>query len=725
MEGHNLVPVCSHDGIPYLVQSTSGDALTYNLSESFDLHDTSICQSVEIQPKNSRIQANNCHVPYSKSNDSMKKQSSTRRILKLMSPTKLLSRNKSTASKEDLDIFENKEAPKDIDLLDDVADSENINLSNVGNYSSGAHNSVVVVGNDHGNPFSNKLGNKPKPLTNHDREKSIEQIMKMIILPTDANNDTTLTTKQNHDKTGSRIFSTQREKQVDMSIGLRLAAKDKLDIMTGHTPIKGEEGNESTPTKKLMIVPDNNIFRKAMQMSTKSPFKKKKDESSQNKKTTAICSSGLSQQPTILRTSEIDPSVHQTTIPSANELLIHARICALLEGYDTLLESRAKAGKRWFSFGDLVGVSRKDLEAMYFGSSSHKSETPPLSEKLSFSPPVLGNPFENLPVDNHSMISSSSSEEELKNVPHARGKSNAPRAMKPHPSTIRSLLECTDDLVVEGYFNETIGNDLDDFDGTSIQVSIFSSQKQRQFIVCYRGTIAQHAKPLRSKATYKLDSSGVNDIFGRSYILDLETKIFDVLQRLTLSNPFCDVTFTGHSFGGGLALIGAVRCAESHQDITVSFHGFGIPKIGQEDFRLRAHSLPNLRIIRVEHAADYFIDLPAEPWEHVGHTITIDYATDKKRTMVNPRWNESDLVVAHAVAYKFGKKKVNNLLNQRVRCAIDSKSKKHQGRLDHEMRNYLHALEHFTHMGSQWVTSFANELGTGIITEGNELRSLV
>ena len=36
-----------------------------------------------------------------------------------------------------------------------------------------------------------------------------------------------------------------------------------------------------------------------------------------------------------------------------------------MEGYDKLLETRAKAGKRWFSFGNLVGLSRKDLENMY------------------------------------------------------------------------------------------------------------------------------------------------------------------------------------------------------------------------------------------------------------------------------------------------------------------------------------------------------------------------
>jgi hypothetical protein len=48
---------------------------------------------------------------------------------------------------------------------------------------------------------------------------------------------------------------------VDMSIGLRLAAKDKLDIMNGSTPIKkGDNTTNDTPSKKLIIVRQKGIF---------------------------------------------------------------------------------------------------------------------------------------------------------------------------------------------------------------------------------------------------------------------------------------------------------------------------------------------------------------------------------------------------------------------------------------------------------------------------------
>jgi len=154
---------------------------------------------------------------------------------------------------------------------------------------------------------------------------------------------------------------------------------------------------------------------------------------------------------------------------------------------------------------------------------------------------------------------------------------------------------------------------------------------------------------------------------------------------------------------------------------------FGVPKVGQSDFRLRAHSVPNLRLIRVEHATDIFVDLPTEQaWEHVGHAITINYSKNKKRTSINPFGTEGETVTATAHAYKFGKKDQNSTTpSKHRRYPIDPRAKKIQGKHDHEMRNYLHALEHFTHMGSQWVKSFANELGNGIVTAENEMRLVV
>jgi len=731
------------------------------------------CSSLDSKPS-SEMQ----DFPSSKPESSSKQ--SKIRIMKLMSPKKMLGRKKRNPAKEDLDIFEEKEEQKPIDFLDDD-DDENQQSSKSFDSSILAFTAMEVpklqsdcpFSSINNMPFNSYTSNSTRPaaLKEEDRKKSIEQVMHMITANTHNDQERHHIVRipipkpapmkydrrgKSIDKVFSQLFSPQKNSEndnVDLSIGLRLAAKDKLDIMTGSTPIKGEDAND-TPSKKLIIVPEGNVLKKSLKLATKSPFKRRSTKYTQKSKQDPKKSLFPDTAPPddnkniLLRTSEVEPSVHQTSIPEATDLLIHARVCALLEGYDKLLETRAKAGKRWFSFGHLVGVSRKDLENMYLiaigqkpqipmfiGEESEKlHEPPPLPQARSspFNTPRLGNPFENPVKDGQSLKSfpSAYSNDSKGTAVNYRKRSSAFKAMKPHPSTIKSLLECTDDLIVEGYFNETIGSDndlIEDIESTSVQVTVFSSQRQRQFIVCYCGTIGQHAKPSRSKATCKVDACGVNESFGSSYLLEMEEKVFQLVDKLISENPFCDVVFTGHSFGGGLALIGALRCAEKNQDMTVSCHVFGVPKVGQSDFRQRAHSMPNLRMIRVEHASDIYVDFPlGQTWEHVGHTITINYSTNKKRTSINPFGNEGETVTATACAYKFGKRDQNTTAPAKHRrTPMDPRTKKMQGKLDHEMRNYLHALEHFTHMGSQWVRSFANELGNGIVTAENEVRLVV
>ena len=87
----------------------------------------------------------------------------------------------------------------------------------------------------------------------------------------------------------------------------------------------------------------------------------------------------------------------------------------------------------------------------------------------------------------------------------------------------------------------------------------------------------------------------VSPSFKAAYFeANLERKIFDLLSKLSTENPFCDVVFTGHSFGGCLAIFGAMRYAEKFPMMTVSCHVFGTPKIGGCALRQFIHSLPNL-----------------------------------------------------------------------------------------------------------------------------------
>lgn len=333
--------------------------------------------------------------------------------------------------------------------------------------------------------------------------------------------------------------STEKAPQapVDMDIGIKLALPEKIGVMRGlETPSNSSRTrlasdqesdgmNDSsffpTPQKKLMIVPEASMFNKAMNF--KSPFKtgNKKEKKSHIVKIIDT-SKSTQKDDIILRSSELQPSVHQMKIPSSTEILIHARVCALLEGYDVLLERRAKERKRWFSFGQLVGMSRVDLQNMYLSAIGKKPDIPlVIGEKFCQPPPLpagslrnsgIGNPFEIYSKDSTSLSGLTiTSESTGSNQKKERTMQQKLKQIKPHPSTIKSLLECADDIIVEGYFAETIGSDTDMMEGSThsnIQVAILGSQRQREFIVCFRGSMIQHSKPVKNKGVIQIDSNG-------------------------------------------------------------------------------------------------------------------------------------------------------------------------------------------------------------------------
>ena len=128
-----------------------------------------------------------------------------------------------------------------------------------------------------------------------------------------------------------------------------------VNMHTDNKILEGHLNNFSTTQKKLMILPDKSSSVLSRSISSiQSPFKIKKQRhvsdplQSPSKKMLRKQRhvSNTAPEEVILRSSELEPSVHQTTIPTANEVLIHARVCALMEGYDQLLEARAKAPSR-------------------------------------------------------------------------------------------------------------------------------------------------------------------------------------------------------------------------------------------------------------------------------------------------------------------------------------------------------------------------------------------
>lgn len=330
----------------------------------------------------------------------------------------------------------------------------------------------------------------------------------------------------------------KNEEQIDLSLGLRLSLPDKIDVMTG---VKSIHDN-STPvtSKKLMILDqEKSSVTKTINIGTKLPFKKRTPSkihqcftpTSESERLRSWFHNGDESLTNIIqiRTSEMEPSFYQISIPTSLEILMHARISMLLESYDRLLEARAKLGKGWFSFSNLIGLSRADLESMYLDAIGKKPLIPSIIGEVVSNPPPLPrcknpfsiqttlNPFDNveyLSADRSlkSTDDSSLGVTEFKNQ-YPRMRRKEPQAAKPHPSTIKMLLECCDDLIVEGYFNETIDVDensdwTNEKTASSVQIVIFSSQQQRQIIITYRGSIEQHAKPIRSRKSYDVDRNG-------------------------------------------------------------------------------------------------------------------------------------------------------------------------------------------------------------------------
>lgn len=236
-------------------------------------------------------------------------------------------------------------------------------------------------------------------------------------------------------------------------------------------------------------------------------------------------------------------------------------------------------------------------------------------------------------------------------------------------------------------------------------------------------------------------TSSVNPVFNNTYVESkMEAKIFKCLDKLVSENPFCDVIYTGHSFGGCLSLFGAARCAKKYPMMTVGCNVFGVPKIGNTNFRNFVHSLPNLRVNRVEYGNDVYTNRPFTNknddslWNHVGHTYAISSLSYTKDGGYDT-YSTTPTILAH----KFGKKtksakslspsssklkaKTLKIINK---IELKPRSKKLQGRLDHKMESYLHALEHIVKERLPWISSFVGEEGAGIHSPNdNEERLIV
>ena len=136
-----------------------------------------------------------------------------------------------------------------------------------------------------------------------------------------------------------------------------------------------------------------------------------------------------------LTSTEHDPSPFQVELPTKHEFVTHSKVCSMMDGYTAI--------HRDFNFALLTGVSRSTLENEY--------------AKTTASEPMVAGSF--------------------------------------HRNVIQKLLECEDDVVVEGFFREYT-EETAEKESERIEVVILSSERLRQIIVCFRGSTANQAKPL-------------------------------------------------------------------------------------------------------------------------------------------------------------------------------------------------------------------------------------
>jgi hypothetical protein len=330
------------------------------------------------------------------------------------------------------------------------------------------------------------------------------------------------------------------------------------------------------------------------------------------------------------RSSEQDPSPHQVAIPTANDLYIHSKLCVLLETYQSFDQN--------FDFNTLKGINSLTLKG--FTTLNHS---------------IAGMAAEQKPI-------------------------------------VQALLDCHDDLIVEGYFGS---ND-------DLEVGVFSMQNT--YLAVYKGTAEQQGKPARTKdVPIKLDTENPVMVYApfRDAYFELEGKVYALLDSLVEANPFSDVIFVGHSFGGALATIGAVRFASARPTLRFSCHAFGSPKVGSHDFSQLVNTLPNLKVVRVELLGDanctYPVDHGSVKYQHAGHSIVISNNNSNK-----------------VLAYRFDAKKPNSSMSNLLRMQKP------------DIHAYVKALEPFASDKHDWISLYVGQdVGKGVRGKDNEKRLMV
>lgn len=389
-----------------------------------------------------------------------------------------------------------------------------------------------------------------------------------------------------------------------------------------------------------------------------------------------------------LRTSELQPSDHQIDLPTSDEVLTQARLCALLEDYRLIDQN--------FIFSNLIGMTRLGMEGFI------QSGATPLAL-------------------NCNLVSA-------------------------HVPIVRNLMECMEfgDLVVEGFFHtESVDGAVDD----RVEVAVLRSESQRKIITVWRGPTYLQEKPVDKKEVKAANADKVKGLetfhpehltailpsFRRTYLEDgLETKVFDLVNSLAEENPFFDLVCTGHSFGAALATMSASRYATSFPSMRVSCLAFGCPKIGGTGWRLHVHSLPNLKVVRIGNGS--CSDYPSDSiLTHVGHSIVFDNVSSDSvpagstSAPSSPRSRtRKGYVTVKAFAYKFDNGSNHSQSSKSRVFKLGMSGRNKQDKSIPSVQSYINTIKQFTHMGIPWVVDYTGEnFGKGVTGMSDEKRKMV
>lgn len=233
--------------------------------------------------------------------------------------------------------------------------------------------------------------------------------------------------------------------------------------------------------------------------------------------------------------------------------------------------------------------------------------------------------------------------------------------------------------------------------------------------------------PYHGSASSILDDEkqkvGILNSFQSAYFsTSLEKALSFLLANLAARKPFFDVVMTGHSFGGAMATIASLRYAMGNSQMRVICHTFGSPRIGGEEWRQLVHSIPNLRIYRVEKAHDSFVTMPTgNEWVHCGHSIQI---LGEEETSVQFEAHRFDRAAPNA-SLSHTLQKVATEPVRVLRSASKVVSMPIQGTSNNNGKDAIEAyVDKLRSSGDCWFTEFSGMKGEGVSGMNNEMRTL-